>query len=201
MPTPVPPEPPVITGLLFHTNSDETYYTFIFHPDTSILELEIAQCPGIYDGAMDFQIDYEINRTVLGYMCDTMVNVMKNEILYKLYTFSKILSIPSPNKLTTKIIWKCMRFTKKYLEFDVNICKTPIIPVYDVGFDHITKIRTIKLAKLVNDQLEEEINAIETDLACLEKVIDQQKMKTDAFMEGYKDIFPDDILDRIRISL
>ena len=186
-----------ITGLLFHTNSNETYYIFTYYNDVDMLELEISQCTGINEGGCDYQFDSENNRHVIGYVCDTLENIKKDPILHKLYIYSRIVSIPSPDTLKTKIIWKGLRITKQYLEFPIQIWGGTMEPVYDISFQYIGQVRLQRLDKVINESIEQEIKQLSKDIEEIERDVKHQTL-INAFKEINDDkIFTEDILECI----
>lgn len=107
----------IITGLFFHTNSLETFY--VFRKYSEFIDLEISVCPGLYDNPLSYQDSYNQCRMQIAHICKKEEEFLENPILNILYKISYLLSIPGSN-LKTLIIWKCIRTTNNYEEFNLE---------------------------------------------------------------------------------
>lgn len=105
----------VVTGLFFHTNSAETFY--VFRKYSEFIDLEISVCPGLYDNPLSYQDSYNECRMLIAHICKKKDEFLENPILNLLYKISYQLSIPGSN-LKTLIIWKCLRTTGNFEEFN-----------------------------------------------------------------------------------
>lgn len=119
----------VASGLFFHTNSEETFYTFRRHHDSDIIEMEMALCPGLYEVSASYQELYHYTRAFRIYICKKYDDFIQNPILCLLYKLSLILSQPCINKLRTRIIWKCLRLSNDYEEFELDDIKKEQIEI------------------------------------------------------------------------
>jgi hypothetical protein len=158
----------IVTGLFFHTNSEETFYTFRKYKKTGFIEMELGVCPGINDiGSYEYSYLYA-NRYNLIYICQKYEEFIKNPLYATLYKLSLILSKPG-NRLITKIIWKCIRITKEYEEFEYedknedNLIETEWY-YKDEAKQIIYQNRLEKCFELVCDILETEYKNIQLDI-------------------------------------
>ena len=168
----------IVSGLFFHTNSVDTYYTFVNY-ENKYIEMEIATCDGLYDTYFSYQYEYKNNRDSVGYVCDTYENFMKNDVLRMLYAFSMVLSKPGPC-LNTRIIWKCMYLSRQYEKFDEEPyydLEQFVEPLYDMRSTdgtYISELKFNKLFDLICDMLEDHSTKLEIDIKNLENDIKYQ---------------------------
>lgn len=192
----------IVSGLFFHTNSVDTYYTFVNY-ENKYIEMEIATCVGVYDTYFSYQYEYRNNRNGVGYVCDTYDNFMKDDVLRMLYAFSLVLSKPGP-RLNTRIIWKCMYFSKHYEVFeeepyyDLERFDEPIYDTRSVDGTYIPDIKFNRLFDLICEMLEDTVLKIEIDLDKLGKDIEyQDEISEITFLLDSKMNIPSNVVETI----
>lgn len=171
-----------ISGLLFHTNSLDTYYTFVRHVEKGLIEFEICKCLGINDGAADYQWEYENNRLTVGRIINTVEWFRNDKVLNQLYTMSLMFSDPNPHTLKTRIIWKCLRVSDSFEEFNVkydgfiSFVDNPSSCFfhYQQQDELIDNNRLQRLVELGKDELEKQITVLENDVSTLEEEVEHQ---------------------------
>lgn len=167
----------VVTGLFFHTNSEETFYTFKKDNKTNLIEMEMAVSPGLYDSYASYQDSYYHYRQTLICICDTFDKFIQNPILHLLYKLSLVVSEPS-DRLKTKIIWKCLRLTDKYEEFYPEGNKLFLISSWYKNIEAheiINQNRLERVFRLVCNSLKVEYDTIIENIAKCKKDIEYQK--------------------------
>ena len=171
-----------ITGLFFHTNSEDVFYTFVYHTLNNMLELEISICRGLYEGGLDYPYEYKYNRMQVGYICDK-IDVIKEEHkdIYQAYIFSKLVSVIDSKVLKTKIIWKCMRITDYYFEFEnvIDIQSEELKACNELPCNPIADYRKTRMIILSDTELSKQMDIIEAELETLKSDIVYQKKLID----------------------
>lgn len=142
--------------------------------------MEMGECPGILETPAPYQDLYQYAQNNRIYICKKYQDFIQNPILHTLYKLSLILSETSANKMKTKIIWKCLRLTNKYEEFDLEEIDPETLEElewYSTTHDEeiINQLRLEKVFELASSFIEEEFKKILTDIHNYREDLEYQK--------------------------